>query len=113
MGELYDGVAELIEGIKELYDGAAELYDGTGEMREETDGMDDEISDRIDEMIESVTGGSSEVVSFVSEKNTNVESVQFVIKTEAVEIKEVKTVAPVIKEELTFWQKISRLFGRY
>ena len=104
-------LAGLIDGIKELYDGTAELKDCTAEMREETDGMEDEISDRIDEMLESITGGSAEVVSFVSEKNTSVEAVQFVIQTEAVEIDEAETVAPVVKEELTFWQKILRLFG--
>ena len=37
-------------------------------------------------MIESITGGNTEVVSFVSEKNTNVDEVQFVIQTEAIEI---------------------------
>ena len=111
--EMADGVADLIDGIKALYDGSAELKDGTSEMREETDGMDDEISGKIDEMIKSITGGNSEVVSFVSEKNTNVEAVQFVIQTEAVEIDDTETVVPVVKEELTFWQKILRLFGLY
>ncbi|MGN1472492.1 MAG: hypothetical protein ACI4WZ_00310 [Eubacteriales bacterium] len=111
--ELLDGVNELKDGVNELYDGVTELKDGTAEMRSETDGMDDEISDKIDEMIESITGGSFEVVSFVSEKNTNVETVQFVIQTESVKIDEVETVAPPVKEELTFWQKILRLFGLY
>ncbi|MGN0452631.1 MAG: hypothetical protein ACI4GZ_02395 [Ruminococcus sp.] len=110
-GELADGVADLLEGIKELYDGTAELKDGTAEMRKETDGMDKEISEKIDEMIESITGGSSKVVSFVSEKNTSVEAVQFVIQTETVEIDDAETIAPIVKEELTFWQKILRLFG--
>ena len=82
-------------------------------MREATDGMDDEISDKIDEMIKSITGDSAEIVSFVSEKNINVEAVQFVIQTETVEIDDRETIAPIIKEELTFWQKILRLFGLY
>ncbi len=112
-GELSDGVGELMDGIDALRDGAAELKGGTAEMRGETEGMDDEISGRIDEMIESITGGSCEAVSFVSEKNTNVKAVQFVIKTQAVEIGEEAPAAPVIKEELTFWQKILRLFGLY
>ncbi|MCI5620960.1 MAG: hypothetical protein MR355_05280 [Lachnospiraceae bacterium] len=73
-------------GIGDLYDGTTELKDGTSEMRFKTDGMDTEISDQIDEMIESITGGNTEVVSFVSEKNTNVDEVQFVIQTEAIEI---------------------------
>jgi hypothetical protein len=42
-----------------------------------------------------------------------VESVQFVIQTESVEINDTEAVAPVVKEKLTFWQKILRLFGLY
>lgn len=112
-GELADGVAELICGIKELYDGTSELKDGTAEICEKTNGMDDKISDKIDEMIESMTGGSFAVVSFVSEKNINVEAVQFVIQTQAVKVNDIETVASVVKEELSFWQKILRLFGLY
>ena len=39
------------------------------------------ISDKIDELLESITGGDRDIVSFVSEKNTNVNAVQFVIQS--------------------------------
>ena len=55
-------------GIVDLYDGTGELKDGTTTMREETSGMDTEISDKIDELLESITGGDRDIVSFVSEK---------------------------------------------
>lgn len=84
-GKLDEGAAELIAGISTLYAGTGELKDGTGELREETSGMDTEIEDKIDELLDSISGGESEVTSFVSEKNTNVNSVQFVIKTNGVE----------------------------
>lgn len=64
-------------------------------------------------MIQSITGANTQVVSFVSEKNTNVEAVQFVIQTQAIEVDEVEAVASAAQEELTFWQKILRLFGLY
>ncbi|MGN0171250.1 MAG: hypothetical protein ACI39E_00535 [Acutalibacteraceae bacterium] len=112
-GELAQGTAELLEGMAQLGDGAAELKDGTAEMRSETEGLDERVSAQIDEMIKSVTGGDIEVTSFVSEKNTNITSVQFVIQTQAVEMAETEAVAPVEKETLTFWQKILRLFGLY
>lgn len=112
-GELNSGVAELVNGIDELCSGTSELKDGTAQMCDETAGLDEKISDKIDEMIESITGSSSEVVSFVSEKNTNVKSVQFVIRTEAVEIEATETAAPATEEKLNFWQKILRLFGLY
>ena len=52
-------------------------------------------------------------VSFISDKNKDVASVQFVIKTGAVEIPEPD--APVEKpaENLNFWQRLLRLFGLY
>ena len=110
-GELRDGTAELVNSIAELYDGTSQLKDGTGEMRDETDGMDTQITDKIDEMVNGITGGNYELVSFVSEKNTNVKAVQFVIQTESVQIKESDEAAPVVEEKLNFWQKVLKLFG--
>lgn len=110
-GELRDGTAELVNSIAELYDGTSQLKDGTGEMRDETDGMDTQITDKIDEMVNGITGGDYEPVSFVSDKNTNVKAVQFVIQTESVQIKEADAAAPVVEEKLNFWQKVLKLFG--
>ena len=110
-GELSDGTAELVNSIAELYDGTSQLKDGTGEMRDETDGMDTQITDKIDEMVNGITGGNYELVSFVSEKNTNVKAVQFVIQTESVQIKEADEATPVVEEKLNFWQKVLKLFG--
>ena len=112
-GTLDDGVAELLSGIAQLYDGAGELKDGTSAMREETAGMDTEITDKIDELIETVTGGDFEVTSFVSEKNTNVQSVQFVIKADGVQTEEVSEVTEEMPKKLTVWQKFLNLFGLY
>ena len=111
-GKLDEGVADLILGIEELYDGTVEMKNGTLQMREETDGMDTEISDKIDELLDSITGGDSETVSFVSEKNTNVDSVQFVIQTDAVEKEDNTEVAEEEEESLTFIQKVLKLFGK-
>lgn len=107
------GLLYMLDGIKEFYDGISELKDGTAEMRLKTDGMDGQITETIDGMLESITGGSGEVVSFISLKNTNVKLVQFVIQTEKIEIAEVESDTNAVKEKLTFWQKILRLFGLY
>ena len=56
--------------------------------------------------------GSSEIISFVSKK-TDVESVQFVIKTKAIEFHASDTVQEEAEEHLSFWQKLLRLFGLY
>ena len=78
-GELYDGTEELYDGVVSLCEGTQEMADGTGEFRTETADMNDQIDEEIDSLLESIGGSMDDPVSFVSEKNTNVESVQFVI----------------------------------
>lgn len=70
-------------GISSLKDGVQELKGGTSEFHEKTSDMDVQVEDKIDEMVSSMSGSDDEIVSFVSDKNTNVDSVQFVIKTAA------------------------------
>ena len=110
-GELYDGTEELYDGVVSLCDGAKAMADGTGEFREETADMNGQIDKEIDRLLESIGGSMDNPVSFVSEKNTNVDSVQFVIQTEAIEVDEVKDVQGSVEEEPSFWQKVLRLFG--
>lgn len=113
VGTLKTSVGDLNDGVKALFDGTTELKNGTGEFVKETDGIEAEVTDEIDSMINEATGSDVEVTSFVSEKNTNVDSVQFVIQTEAIEIAEVDNTEPVVEEKLNFWQKLLRLFGLY
>lgn len=54
----------------------------------------------------------AEIRSFVSEKNTNVESVQFVIKTEAIEKPEVVQTVEDEPQQLSLWEKFLKLFGK-
>lgn len=97
----------------ELYDGTGELTDGTTEFVDKTSDMDTQISDEIDSMTASLSGGDGDAESFVSEKNTNVNTVQFVIKTAAIEKAETTTDNTVESAPLTFWQKLLRLVGLY
>lgn len=109
---LRQGTAELYDGIVSLDDGAKELNDGTKEFYEKTDGMDSEIEDKIDDMLNSISRSDAVIRSFVSEKNTNVESVQFVIKTGAIEKPEVVQTVEDETQQLNLWEKFLRLFGR-
>ena len=104
VGTLKTSVVELSDGVRALFDGATELKDGTGEFVKETDGIETEVSSEIDSMITESTGSSLEIASFVSEKNTNVDAVQFVIQTEAIEIVEAVIEEPITEEKLSFWQ---------
>ena len=112
-GKLKLSVGELSDAVGELYDGTGELTDGTTEFVDKTSDMDTQISDEIDSMTASLSGGDGDAESFVSEKNTNVNTVQFVIKTAAIEKAETTTDNTVESAPLTFWQKLLRLFGLY
>lgn len=111
--QLKSGITELYEGVDELHDGSSELADGTSELNEETADIDTQISDQIDEVVGDMSGNPDEIVSFVSSKNTNVKSVQFVIKTGEIEVAQPEPIQPPKEEKLNFWQKALRLFGLY
>lgn len=72
--------------------------------------MDTQVQDQIDEMLASVSCGDKEVVSFTSSKNTNIDSVQFVIKTAAIEKPEEAVAETKTETKRTFWQKVKDLF---
>lgn len=109
-GELDEGVAKLLVGISQLNNGTHTLKDGTQTLKDETAGMDQEVTDQIDTLLEEITGGTENIESFVSEKNTNIEAVQFVIKGESMR-KENKEESSVKEEKQTsFWDKLIQLF---
>ncbi|QNU68127.1 hypothetical protein EHE19_006770 [Ruminiclostridium herbifermentans] len=49
----------------------------------------------------------------MSDKNTNVSAVQFVLKTESISITEPSKSVEVKPVKLNFWQKLLALFGLY
>ena len=107
---LKDAVGQLNGKTGELADGARTLHNGTETFAEQTSGINGMVDDQIQNIMGSLTGGD-EIHSFVSEKNTNVDSLQFVIKTAAIEKAEETAVEepPVVKRN--FWQKLLHLFG--
>lgn len=120
MNTLHDNTAiletscgKLDEAVKKLYGGTRELKDGTETFANATSNMSGEVNSKIDSMVESFAGGDGECTSFVSERNANVKAVQFVIKTDSLTAADVVEDVVAVEEELTFWQKLLRLFGLY
>ncbi len=109
--ELYSAGAELNAAIKELREGLASYKDGTKKLRNGTSDMDLEINNKIDEMLGSISGKGDKVISFVSYKNTNVSAVQFVLKTASISVPGVQKAAAPKPVQLSFWQKLLKLFG--
>lgn len=104
--ELYQGVASLQEGTESLDDAISQLYS-------ETSTLDTQVQEQINELLSSLRGNGGESISFVSPKNTNVTSLQFVMKTAAIQQTEEELEDVAAEEHLTFWQKFLRLFGLY
>lgn len=107
---LKSGSSTLYNGISSLCDGTAELSDGTKEFYEQASDAHSTADEKIDEILASIKGGDGDPYSFVSSKNTNVSSVQFVIKTDAIEKPEEKKVEKEGTEETSFWDKLVNLF---
>ncbi|NLC91732.1 MAG: hypothetical protein GX679_08070 [Methanocorpusculum parvum] len=108
---LYDGLSELEAGTTTLKEGMVNLTNGTGELRDNTTGLDTKLTDKINEVLDPLRGGTGNTHSFVSAKNTQVSSVQFVMHTPAVEKTEVEAPNEVEKEDLNLMQRVMRLFG--
>ncbi len=111
-GELYTGIEKLSEGTEKLSDGITELSDGTNELNKETTKMPDEMQTKIDEMLEEYTSLDFELESFISNKNTEVDSVQFVIQSESIKEEEETDLSNNHIEKETFWSRLVNLFSR-
>jgi X-X-X-Leu-X-X-Gly heptad repeat protein len=107
---LAEGAAAFKDGTKEMKEDTKELSDDTDEFQSETADLDTKISDKISDTIDDMTGKDVGTVSFVSEKNTNIESVLFVIKTPAIQKEEVKEETVTEEKKETFWEKLVGLF---
>lgn len=109
--QLHSGIEELSGGTNELEKGAADLHDGTNELYESTNNLPEQMVEEIDKMIAEYDKSDFEAVSFVSDKNENVNSVQFVIKTESITIEEPETKEKAEEEEKGFWARLMDLFS--
>ncbi|CRZ34267.1 hypothetical protein DFR55_10139 [Herbinix hemicellulosilytica] len=110
---LYDGAEKINAGIKELYEGMNNFKKGTGEFKSKTSGMEDKLKQEIDKLIKDLFGSEKQVKSFVSEKNTKIISLQFVLRTDSIKITNVSAAEIAESVKLTFWQKLLKLFGFY
>lgn len=108
-GQLADGTGDLLDGTSDLLDGVGELKDGTDEFKDKTSDIDEKIDEEVNKVITNFSGSDFTPRSFVSDKNTNVNLVQFLMKTEEIKIPE-KGKTETVEEPLTFWQRLLNLF---
>lgn len=108
---LYDNMSDLATGSSDLYKGSEDLAEGTKAFNDRTANLDQEVQNEIDETLRRLTADQSEVISFASSKNKNVESVQFVMRTNEIQLDK-KAEEFVLEEqaEKSFWDKLKNLF---
>lgn len=109
--EMVKGVHSLASGSKELLQGSDALVKGTADLYQETSTKNKKLQEQIDEIRNSIGADETPVYSFVSEKNTNVEDVQFVITTDTIEKKETEVIDEKSREKTSFWEKFIQLFS--
>ena len=107
-------VVSSIEALNSAYanidNGINEISSGTSQMNSETENLDSNVENKIDEVLDGFENSNYQVISFVSEQNTNMNSVQFVIKTEGIKIKEEQKIEQEDKKEQSFVEKFVNLF---
>lgn len=108
---IYDGAVRINSGISELKDGLSTYKDGTNEFRSKTSGINNNIDEQINNLLKEISGAGDMTESFVSDKNTEISSVQFVLKTAPIDLPEAAAVQPAEPVKLNFWQKLLKLFG--
>ena len=109
---LKNGSSTLVSGIDSIGNGVSALSKGTNELNSKTSNLPDEIDDKIDEMVSKYSNSDFNPVSFASEENTNVESVQFAIRTDAIKVKDEEKVEEEKVEEKNMWQLFTDLFKK-
>lgn len=109
--DIDSGVDDVNSGTSELGDGTTELFDGTGELKENTSDLPEQIQDEVDQMMAEYDKSGYEPVSFVSDRNENVDVVQFVLRTEAIELPDEEDDELEPEEEENWFDRILKLFN--
>ncbi len=112
VSRLSTGISTLTSKYSEFDEGLASYAEGTQELYTNTSGLDSQVQEKIDSILDSLSGGDDEAESFVSEKNTDVKSVQFVIKTSAIEKADKADVKDTAEKDKSFLEKVKALFEK-
>lgn len=109
--KLSSGMDRILSGADTLHKGTGSLVEGTENFLEKTGEIGETVDARIDDLIAEYSDKDYQPSSFVSEKNTNVDSVQFVLQIPKIEKEPVKATVEEKTEEKNLWQKFIALFG--
>ena len=107
--QLESGASQLASGTGQLAGGAGELSSGMGQLNASTVTLPETMKEQVAEMTAEFDFPEFDPVSFASSQNANVDAVQFVMTTAAIELPEVPDVEEP-EQEQTIWDRFLALF---
>jgi len=110
LNQLYSGAESLNSGMKTFLEGVATYRIGTKAFRAGASQMNTELTSQLDSLMAMLSNDGKLYSSFVSEDNTNVNFVQFVIKTDGINKKTKEAAIEPKPEEKNLWEKFLDLF---
>lgn len=112
IGELNKNISALPSSAQRLADGQSSIKAGYAKLRSEgITTMKTSINDSIGELIGSINSADA-YNSFMDNANNKNSTVQFVMQTQPIEIKDVAKPVTAVEENLTFWQRVLALFKK-
>ena len=105
LSDMSDGLSQYKDGVNQLKQGTAELYNGTKNLPEV-------VENAINAMTSEYDHSDFKPVSYASEKNENINAVQFVFSTNPVLSAEKQSAEKEEEEKTTFIQRVVNLFKR-
>lgn len=109
-GQIHEGIEELSTGTGELENGVRQLHDGTAELASSTRDLPEQMRAEASQMMADYDKSDFEVVSFVSPQNENINSVQFVLRTEGIKTQKPEASETPVEEKEGFWARFVNLF---
>ncbi len=110
LNTLYENSSKLNDGMKTFLEGVASYQSGTKTFQQKTSTMEQEVNGQLDSMLSLLSDDGKVYQSFVSKENTNVNFVQFIIKTEEISKKDTTTPTEPTTEKKSIWEKFLDLF---
>ncbi len=109
-GGLQAGISGISGGVDELYGGILKTYDGTTMLNNEVKNMPSLVDEEINKLLNEYDKSDFKPVSFVSAKNDNTASVQFILKTEKIEKAVTSDAPPEQPQASNLWTRFLDLF---
>ncbi len=110
ISQVTDGINTLAGSYPEIDNGLGELSAAIHEMNLSTSSLDSDVHSIIQKMLSQSANKDYKPVSFLSKKNTHIQAVQFIMRTDALARPEEKQPPAAKEQTLTFWQRLVRLF---